>query len=60
MTYRELIVKLMKLPAATLDQNITVFNEEDEMFYGCTGHDVALDDETETVEDGRFFIMVNI
>ena len=60
MTYRELIIKLMNQPPEVLEQQVTMFNETDEFFYGCTGHDVAEQDETETVPDGRFFLMVNI
>ncbi len=51
MTYRELIVKLMKQHSSVLDQNIVVFNEEDERFYGITGHDVAENIDGEHEED---------
>lgn len=59
MTYRELIVKLMKMPAEALDQTITVYNEEDDEFYGCTGHDVSNDDD-DRLDSGHLFLMVNI
>jgi len=59
MTYRELIIKLMKMPDGALDQTITIFNEEDEEFYGCTGHDVSNADD-DRLDDGHLFLMVNI
>lgn len=61
MTYRELIQKLMKQDSNILDQNIVIFNEEDERFYGITGHDVAEDnDVVNAFRIGTFFLMVNI
>lgn len=59
MTYRELIVKLMKMPAEALDQTITVYNEQDEEFYGCTGHDVSNENDN-VLDPGHLFLMVNI
>lgn len=59
MTYRELIVKLMKMPPQALDQTITVYNEEDEQFYDCTGHDVSTEAE-DVLDPGHLFLMVNI
>lgn len=63
MTYRELIIKLLNQPPSVLDQPILVFNEEDERFYGSTGHDITTDDDVPNklgLTSGQFFLMVNI
>jgi len=58
MTYRELMQKLLKANSKVLDQTVTVFNEHNEEFYGCTGSDTCL--ENDVLDDGHFFLMVNI
>lgn len=67
MTYRELIIKLLKQHPDVLDQSVLIHNEEDERFYGCTGHDITTNDDVPSsnknklgMDIGQFFLMVNI
>ncbi len=63
MTYRELMIKILKCPEV-LDQSIVIYNEQDERFYGCTGHDVIAEDDIDAfdqcMDNGSLFLMVNI
>jgi len=60
MTYRDLIARLMTMPSEALDQTITIYNEENDEFYGCTGHGISVEEECDVLDHGHLFLMVNI
>ena len=58
MTYRQLLKKMQSIPDDRLDDDVTVFNGEDEEFYPVFRVKTA-DDECDVLDEGHFYLTIN-
>jgi hypothetical protein len=58
MTYRQLLKKLQSMPDASLDDTVTVFNNDDEEFYPVDRAKIA-DDDCDVLDEGHLYLTIN-
>jgi hypothetical protein len=58
MTYKELKNQLEKLNEDQQDMDVTIYDSEDDEFYGCYAHDLSINNEDDTLDDNHPYLII--
>ena len=58
MTYKELKNQLEKLDEDQLNMDVTIYDSEDDEFYGCYAPHLSINKEADTLDDNHPYLII--